>query len=101
MSDEDSDDSDIDIYSEELIMNPSKVQRHFRKIFDQAMASIDLPNDWQHGGFQRPAFSGVRRHGPATMIQLIYRTSTDEFKLNVDVTLGKACWILLAAFTPK
>ncbi|EDO46836.1 predicted protein [Nematostella vectensis] len=69
------------------ILDPEKVQDVFRKIADEVMEELLLPKYWEHGGFNRPRFSGHRKHGPATMFQLIYRTEK-EIKINIDITLA-------------
>ena len=52
------------------------------------MTKIRLPEHFEHGGANSPNFSGIRRHGPATMVMFIYRKDSDEVKITVDATLG-------------
>ena len=72
-----------------LYLDPSKMQKKFKAAFDAAMTKIRLPEHFKHGGANGPNFSGIRRHGPATMVMLIYRKDCDEVKINVDATLGR------------
>lgn len=75
---------------ENCVLDPTKLQTMFKQYFDKAMFEIDLPPNWEHGGYHKPNYSGCRRHGPATLIQLIHRTKEKEIKLTVDITLGIA-----------
>ena len=68
-----------------------QMQRLFKKYIDGAcLESITLPENWEHGGFQRPNYSGCRRHGPAVMLQFVHKVTEEEIKINIDVTLGIA-----------
>ena len=80
--------TDDDIKHGDLCLDPSKVQKKFKALFEAAMEEVELPDNWEHGGRFRPEFSGIRRHGPATMVMLVYRSRDEEFKITVDVTLG-------------
>ena len=71
-----------------LYLDPAQMQRKFKAAFEKAMEKVRLPDGFEHGGANAPKFSGIRRHGPATMIMLIYRSATEEIKITVDVTLG-------------
>ena len=86
--------SDKQLKHNDVILNPVAIQTRFRNLVDQSFKDMSLPNGWEHGGCNRPECSGIRCHGPATMIQLIYRTKTDEYKINVDITLGTNIFII-------
>ena len=74
--------------SDNRVLDPQKVQKAFRELTDKVVNGISLPPNWEHGGANRPTFSGHRKHGPATMFQFIHRTTDTELKVNIDITLG-------------
>ena len=69
-------------------LDPTKVQATFRELVNRVLPDVNLPSGWEHGGNLRPIFSGHRKHGPATMLQFIYRTADTELKVNLDITVG-------------
>ena len=78
-----------DMTRTDLILDPRKVQKRFRQYVDKAFKEVKLPPGWGYGGCNKPEFGGVRIHGPATMLQLVYKTAIDEYKVTVDLTIGR------------
>ncbi|KAK2143640.1 hypothetical protein LSH36_824g01032 [Paralvinella palmiformis] len=70
------------------VLDPLIIQKEYRQIADKQMAVIDLPDKWSHGGFNKPHFSGHRKHGPATLFQFMYQDKEGEIKVTIDLTLA-------------
>jgi hypothetical protein len=73
------------------IIAPEKAQHLFRELVNKVVFSHDfqLPEGWEHGGLNRPQFSGVRKHGPAVLLQFVVLNYEQgkELKVTLDISL--------------
>ena len=73
---------------------PELIQEKFRKLLDKVVPTIDLPSNLSHSGFERPHYSGFRKHGPATLLQFRFKNmdritqQVITILLSVDITLA-------------
>lgn len=72
-------------HGDEYILNTQAIAYDLFNVLDSVVANLELPDNWSHGGYNIPHYSGLRLNIPAYLIQFAYHPSDKQTPLVVSV----------------
>ncbi|CAC5379922.1 unnamed protein product [Mytilus coruscus] len=72
-------------HGDEYILNTQAIAYDLFNVLDSVVANLELPDNWSHGGYNLPRYSGLRLNIPAYLIQFAYQPPDKQTPLVVSV----------------
>lgn len=69
---------------DEYILNTQAIAYDLFNVLDSVVANLELPDNWSHGGYNLPHYSGLRLNIPAYLIQFAYKHPDKQTPLVVS-----------------